>query len=80
MPVASQLVFSFAPPSLVPKVPRHPPTKGQEVVSTKVGRHKLPPSVRFVPINEIPFHYEDSVHKRKYVVQHRIADELTISN
>lgn len=31
-------------------------------------------------IDGVSFHSEDSIHKWKYVIQHRIADELNISN
>lgn len=49
-------------------------------MTTKAGRRKLPSNVPIVPIDGISFHSEDCMHKWKYVVQRRIADEAVISD
>ncbi|KAA0041713.1 flocculation protein FLO11-like [Cucumis melo var. makuwa] len=50
---------------------RHP-SKGQRVISIKVGRRKLSSNVHYVPIDGISFHYEECVFKWKYVMQRRL--------
>ncbi|XP_050941583.1 flocculation protein FLO11-like [Cucumis melo] len=57
-----------------------PLTKGQQVVSTKAGRQKVPLNVPSVPIDGVSFHSEEGAHKWKYVVKRRIADKANITD
>uniref|UniRef100_A0A9I9E4M2 Putative plant transposon protein domain-containing protein n=1 Tax=Cucumis melo TaxID=3656 RepID=A0A9I9E4M2_CUCME len=59
---------------------RRPPTKGQQVVSTKAGRRKVPPNVSSLPIDGVSFHSKEGAHKWKYVVKQRITDEANIAD
>ncbi|KAA0066271.1 gag-pol polyprotein [Cucumis melo var. makuwa] len=67
--------------------PSMPPTKGQQVVSTKTGRRKVPPNVPSVPIDGVSFHSEEGAHKWNYVlpvasltVKYSILHRIEISN
>ncbi|KAA0032634.1 flocculation protein FLO11-like [Cucumis melo var. makuwa] len=60
--------------------PRHPPVRGQRVISTKACQRKIPPNVASVPIDGVSFHSEEGAHKWKQVVRRCIADEANISD
>lgn len=64
--------------SSIPKMSSRPPVKGWRVITTKVSRRKLPPNLPVAPINGVSFHSEYSMHKWKYVVQRRMANEMNI--
>ncbi|TYK27163.1 cell wall protein RBR3-like [Cucumis melo var. makuwa] len=51
-----------------------------KVITTKTGHRKVPPNIPSIPIDGISFHLEESVHRWKYVVQRRFADEVNISD
>ncbi|KAA0060525.1 flocculation protein FLO11-like [Cucumis melo var. makuwa] len=72
--------ISMSPPRHVGSSsrPRHSPVRGQRVISTKVGRRKIPLNVPHMPIDGVSFHSEEGAHKWKYVVRCRIADEANI--
>ncbi|XP_050944024.1 uncharacterized protein LOC103487660 [Cucumis melo] len=62
-----------------PKGSKPPKRKTQQArrnVTTKTGRKKIPANVPFVSIDGISFHHEESVQRRKFVMQRRITDEL----
>ncbi|TYK20297.1 gag-pol polyprotein [Cucumis melo var. makuwa] len=62
-----------------PKGSKPPKRKTQQArrnVTTKTGRKKIPANILSVPIDGISFHHEESVERRKFVVQRRISDEL----
>uniref|UniRef100_A0A9I9EDY8 Putative plant transposon protein domain-containing protein n=1 Tax=Cucumis melo TaxID=3656 RepID=A0A9I9EDY8_CUCME len=72
--------ISMSPPRHVDSSsrPRHSPVRGQRVISTKVGRRKIPLNVPHMPIDGVSFHSEEGAHRWKYVVRCRIADEANI--
>ncbi|KAA0039040.1 cell wall protein RBR3-like [Cucumis melo var. makuwa] len=50
------------------------------MITTKIGRKKIPSNISFVSIDGISFHLKESVQQWKYVVQRRIVDEVNVSD
>ncbi|XP_008454699.2 uncharacterized protein LOC103495053 [Cucumis melo] len=70
-------------PSSVPTELKPARKKGQQIrrnITTKAGRKKIPLNIPSVPIDGISFHLEENIHRWKFVVQRRIADEVNISD